>query len=133
MIFYLGLFICKVTRMCTMEFKQKGKIFLYFCTSLLLLAFYLNPSVEANTVTARELQPFPWLIYMGVFAGSYIGDYQYGGNYFSSNPHNTILNNTVFQEGGAFGGQLGWQYHFQNASFMGIVLSGNGNSNKAYL
>jgi len=78
----------------------------------------------------------PWLIYLGGFAAYYSADFQYGGNYFSTffgNDNSQIYNNTVFQQGVAGGGQLGFHYHFQSPYSFGFNFSVASNANKARL
>jgi len=74
----------------------------------------------------------PWLFYVGGFAAYYSADFKYGANYFSNllGGSNLIINRTVFQEGPAGGGQIGFQYHFQSPYFVGFNVSGEGNADK---
>jgi len=73
-----------------------------------------------------------WM-YLGVFAGSYYGDFGYGANYFSnrSGGNNQIINRDAIQQGVSGGVQLGVQYHFKTPYFVGFAFSSMMNANKA--
>ena len=78
------------------------------------------PYFERNT---------PWRAYLGLFTGSYTVGYQYDAIYRSSRPSNLVIADTLFQQATSFGGQAGFQYHFENPYSLGLVLSWMTNNN----
>src|SRR3990167_6388545 len=103
--------------------------FLPFCLSAFLPIFCT--AVKAG---GPESVTPAWMVYVGGFAGYYGVDFGYGGNYFSNNNSegNRAYNRDIFQQAISGGGQLGIQYHFAHPYFIGAVVSGMMNSNKAH-
>jgi len=77
----------------------------------------------------------PWLLYLGGFAGYSTANYLYGATYFSNSlfltPSASLLNRTAVTQGASGGGQLGFQYHFQNPYFLGMDVSMGIDADKA--
>lgn len=99
---------------------------------LFIMLYPLYSVVFAGEIELKQ-STSPWIIYIGGFGGVYTTDFGYGANYSTNNNGNLVENEDSFQLGPSFGGQVGFQYHFQNPYFVGFSFSVAGNENKANL